>query len=531
MPASDHSPWTHRLTWRVAALWMVVLALGLAVTGIVIALQQARSLAVRLMAPAEAQAHHIAGTALKQFDKQLLAAVSAVASHVQTNADQRWTPPAVFPTWVDGLFLWNGRELGVIEPSSSRTEESRAFAEARLAVWLQRPTGRTTPRIEIFYDSTDADPLVLACLISTDPNGQPLAVAARIDLQHLRSDLVEPLLSTDSGLELVRSRAGVSFLPWSQRLLSAMRFWEIRPSAAFIREQQRTVLGQTLVHVGLAVLALITLLAAMWVLVHVVRRDMALAKMKANFVADVSHELKTPLSLIRMFGETLQAGRVTSEQKRQEYYEIITRESTRLSNLINNILDFARIEAGHRDYALEPTDIAKVVRETYEVYRMQLEQSGFEHHLTAAASLPMVDADRDAIAQALINLIHNAIKYSGDDRYLTIDLTEDVRRGRRGVLISVHDRGIGIRPEDRAHLFDGFFRATDARVREQGGTGLGLALVKHIVDGHGGLLDVESRLVKGSTFRIFLPASEHGEGGEGGPPRVGADEFGFDRHH
>lgn len=528
MPAIDHTPWSHRLTGRVAAFWMVVLALGLAVIGIVIALQQARSLAVRLMAPAEAQAHHIAETALKRFDKQLLAAVSAVASHVQTDAERPWTPPAVFPTWVDGLFSWNGQELGVIAPSSRRTEESRAFAEVRLAQWLQRPTGQTTPRVEILYDSAEPEPVALACLRSTDPDGQPMAVAARIDLQRLRLDLVEPLLSTDSGLELVRSHAGVSFLPWSQRLLSAMRFWEIRPTKAFIREQQRTVLGQTLVHVGLAVLALITLLAAMWILAHVVQRDMALAKMKANFVADVSHELKTPLSLIRLFGETLQSGRVTSEEKRQEYYEIITRESTRLSNLINNILDFARIEAGHREYALEPTDIAQVVRETYEVYRTQLEHSGFEHHLTAAASLPTVEADRDAIAQALINLIQNAIKYSGEDRYLAIDVSEDVRRGRRGVLISVHDRGIGIRPEDRAHLFDGFFRAADSRVREQGGTGLGLALVKHIVDGHGGLLDVESRLVKGSTFRIFLPAAEHKEGGAGGPSVAGAEDSGVD---
>jgi signal transduction histidine kinase len=121
--------------------------------------------------------------------------------------------------------------------------------------------------------------------------------------------------------------------------------------------------------------------------------------------------------------------------------------------------------------------------------------------------LPPVDADGDAIAQILVNLIHNAIKYSADERYVGIDVAADVRRGRRGVLISVHDRGIGIRPEDRAHLTDSFFRASDDRVRQRGGTGLGLALVKHIVEAHHGSLDVESRLVKGSTFRVFLPAS------------------------
>ena len=279
------------------------------------------------------------------------------------------------------------------------------------------------------------------------------------------------------------------------------------------REQESPVIRPTLVYLGLTILALVTLVVAMWVLVRVVRREMALVEMKANFVADVSHELKTPLALIRLFGETLQSGRVTSEEKRQEYYAIITRESTRLSNLINNILDFARIEAGCKEYTLQTTDIADVVRDTFEAYRAQLEDNGFEHHLTVADSLPRVDADRDAIAQALINLMNNAVKYSGQERYLAIDLTEDTRRDRHGVLISVHDRGIGIRPEDRARLFDGFFRAPDGRVREKGGTGLGLALVKHIVEIHNGSLDVESRLVKGSTFRIFLPASEREIGG------------------
>lgn len=508
MPATDHSPWSHRFTWRNAALWMVVLALGLAVIGIVVALQQARSLSVRLMAPAEAQARHIADTALNQFEKHLSAAMSAVKVHLQEDAGGAWKPPAAFPNWLDGLFEWNGSRLKVIAQPSLRAETLPAVVEAHLAARLLHPAEKITRKTEILYDSLGSSPFVLACAESTDHDGRPVLIAGHINLQRLKSDLVEPLLPTDSGLELVSSQAGAFYLPWSQRLLSAMRSWEIRPTRAFIREQQKAVLSQTLVYLGLTVLALATLLAAMWVLMRVVRREMKLAAMKANFVADVSHELKTPLSLIRLFGETLQSGRVTSEEKRQEYYEIITRESTRLSNLIDNILDFARIEAGRKEYTFAPTDIADVVRETYDVYRTQLEHHGFEHHLSVAASLPEVDADRDAIAQALINLIHNAIKYSGEERYLAIDVTEDIRRGRRGVLISVHDRGIGIQPEDRAHLFDGFFRASDSRVREQGGTGLGLALVKHIVDGHHGSLDVESRLVKGSTFRIFLPAAK-----------------------
>lgn len=259
--------------------------------------------------------------------------------------------------------------------------------------------------------------------------------------------------------------------------------------------------------VALNGLPVVVLAVGMWFLGRVVRREVALAEMKANFVADVSHELKTPLALIRLFAETLQSGRVLAPEKKHEYYSVIVRESTRLTNLINNILDFARIEAGRKEYTFQATDVGKVVKETYETYRPQLEHERFEHHLVVAEDLPRVDADPDAIAQVVVNLLNNAIKYSQDDRFVAIDVTRDTRRGRRGVLLSVHDRGIGIRPEDRAHLTEGFFRARDPRVRERGGTGLGLALVEEIVAAHHGSLDIETRLVKGSTFRVFLPAS------------------------
>lgn len=286
-----------------------------------------------------------------------------------------------------------------------------------------------------------------------------------------------------------------------------------RPTEDFVEQQERTIISYTLVYLGLTAAALGTLLVAMGMLLRLVRREMALAELKANFVADVSHELKTPLALIRLYAETLESGRIPTDEKRREYLCVILRESNRLTNLINNILDFARIEAGRKEYDLQPTDVAEVVRETFETYCPQLEQEGFAHRLVVAPSLPRVDADRNAIAQIVINLLNNAIKYSKDEKDVSIELAPDTRRGRRGVLISIHDRGIGIRPEDRARLTEGFFRAADPRVREQGGTGLGLALVKYIVDMHQGSLDIETRLVKGSTFRVFLPASA----GEGSP--------------
>jgi signal transduction histidine kinase len=286
--------------------------------------------------------------------------------------------------------------------------------------------------------------------------------------------------------------------------------WSLQPSAAFLQEQETLVFGQTLTYVALTALALLALLVAMWLLARAAKRDMALAQLKSNFVADVSHELKTPLAVIRLYAETLQSGRPLDETKRMEYYTVIERESTRLTNLIDNILDFARIEAGRQAYRFRPTDIAAVVRERYDAYRGQLDHQGFIHRLSIAESLPPVHADPEAIGQALLNLISNAVKYSADEKFLAVKVTADTRRDRQGVVISVEDHGIGISAADRARVFEGFFRADDGRVHLRGGTGLGLALVKNIVDAHGGVLSVESRLVKGTAFRLFLPAGRQG---------------------
>jgi signal transduction histidine kinase len=461
------------------------------------------------MAPLETQAADIADRALHTFDTQTRGAIETVAKYIYEESQAEWVPPSSFPRWLDGLYVWDGEKLTVVSASTDARGGIDAAIEAQLRTRFETPVEAPEPNVDLSYGFLNDTPLILACLKSTAGDGTPVVIAGKISLPRLRSALIEPLLPSMSGLELVVSKPDVRHAPWSQRLLSAMRYWEIKPTDAFVRSQQKTVLYQTLFHLSLTLFALVTLLLAMWVLVRVVRREMALTQMKANFVADVSHELKTPLALIRMFGETLQSGRVTSEEKRREYYDIITRESTRLTNLIENILDFARIDSGRKLYNLQPTDIAAVVRQTYDTYKAQLDHAGFKHHYTTADSLPLVDADADAIAQAMINLMSNAIKYSQEDRYLGIELTNDTRRGGPGVLISVHDHGIGIKPQDRAQLFDGFFRAGDARVREQRGAGLGLALVKHIVDYHGGSIDVESRLVKGTTFQVFLPASEN----------------------
>jgi len=521
--------WKNRETiWRISRLWLVVLALGMAVVGISFALMQARSFTGQIRQAAEAQAARIAQDARTRFDQQLSTLTRELAAGAARSHSRPWMPPVALPDWVDGVLFWNGTRLITLTPPDENGAELDALLELTesclAALPFDNPEFWNMPDPGVYHDEFQGRPFVLAYRPVFGTAIDVSAIAVRIDVAALKSSVIEPLLPPNSSLEVVPvDRLATA---WTVPITGVLRYWAIKPTESFLTSQRNTVIRQTAFYLLLTVLSLATLLIAMWFLVRVAKHEVALAKLKANFVADVSHELKTPLALIRMFGETLQSGRVTSEEKRNEYYEIITREATRLTNLINNILDFARIEAGKKQYNLQPTDVAAVVRQTYHTYASQLEHADFEYHFSAEPDLPTVNADPDAISQAVLNLVNNAQKYSDDDRYVAIDVTADTRRGRRGVLISVHDRGMGIRPEDRARLVEGFFRASDEQVRERAGTGLGLSLVRHIVQAHGGSLHVESRLVKGSTFRIFLPeladATETEDGGSATRPEAGA---------
>jgi signal transduction histidine kinase len=232
-----------------------------------------------------------------------------------------------------------------------------------------------------------------------------------------------------------------------------------------------------------------------------VSRELALAKVKSDFVSNVSHELRTPLALIRLYAETLELGRLSSPGKHQEYYEIIRKESERLSSLINNILDFSRIEAGKKEYSFRETDMADLVRSTLDSYRFEIEQNGFEFEQKIDNNLPPLRVDREAIARSLLNLVNNAVKYSATEKYLGVHLYQ--RNG--GVNLEVVDHGIGIPLKEQIKIFEKFYRVGDPLVHNTKGSGLGLSLVRHIVQAHGGVVAVESAPGLGSKFIITLP--------------------------
>lgn len=262
-------------------------------------------------------------------------------------------------------------------------------------------------------------------------------------------------------------------------------------------------LGQTWVRRSFMILGFLSLMIIGGLVLtrHIVNKELALARLKSDFVSNVSHELRTPLALIRLYAETLELGRIATPDKKQQYYRIIRKESERLTALINNILDFSRIEAGRKEYEFRNTDIAELVRNTLESYRYQIEQQGFAFEENIDPNLPAVPVDREAIARALVNLVNNALKYSSDEKFLGVKLYRD----QSVVKLEVADHGIGITRRDQSKIFEKFYRAGDPLVHNTKGSGLGLSLVRHITQAHGGDIAVESTPGKGSRFILSLP--------------------------
>jgi signal transduction histidine kinase len=230
--------------------------------------------------------------------------------------------------------------------------------------------------------------------------------------------------------------------------------------------------------------------------------ELRLARQKSSFVANVSHELKTPLTSIRMYAEMLQEGRQRDPVRRRQYLGTIVEESRRLTRLVNRVLDFASLERGRRRYAFQPLDPEALCRGVLDNERPRLEQAGFSLSFKAPGGRQAeVRGDKEALAQVLLNLLSNAEKYSAGRRQITVELSQASGRTR----IRVLDRGQGIPAGAARHLFKEFYRADDSLTNPVQGSGLGLAIARRIVRDHGGELSYLPRSGGGSIFQVELP--------------------------
>jgi two-component system phosphate regulon sensor histidine kinase PhoR len=287
--------------------------------------------------------------------------------------------------------------------------------------------------------------------------------------------------------------------------------WRVQVSPLAGEELASRVQNRRLLEMTMVSLSAIVIIIAAIAIVLVAEKERRISALKSEFVANVSHELKTPLALVRMFAEMLQSGRIQTDAKKQEYLDVIVRESERLSALIENVLDFARLERGRGSYEFSEGDVGDAITRAANVYRYRAEREGVTLDVDIADDLPRARIDERAIQLAVINLVDNALKYAPDGKAIRIRAAYEEETSQ--VRVDVIDAGPGVPPEERGRIFERFVRlprrdagASTSRPPVRG-SGIGLALVKHIAESHGGRAWVESEVGKGSTFSFSIPAS------------------------
>jgi len=301
---------------------------------------------------------------------------------------------------------------------------------------------------------------------------------------HVELDMKHPFVATEIG--------------------EALPHWEVAAYLVNPMQVQQAARTVTLT-LGLLILLLIVAIGVgSWVIVHCLNKELRLARQKTDFVSNVSHELKTPLTSIRMFSELLADARATEKDKQRTYLNIIAAEAARLTRLIDNVLDFSRMERGEKKYNFQPCDATEVARNAAETFRPHLESSGFKFDSSLPDKPIPVQGDRDALSQIIVNLLSNAEKYSNGRKEISLQV-ERKETPVPHAEIKVLDRGSGVPQGSEEKIFEKFYRAHDSLSSGIQGSGLGLTIARQIARAHGGNIVYEPREGGGSCFNLWLP--------------------------
>jgi signal transduction histidine kinase len=284
-------------------------------------------------------------------------------------------------------------------------------------------------------------------------------------------------------------------------------FPETLPKMKLLLSENRPGFVTTLMKAGSGIylfafilIVLLMLLGFVFIL-YTLNVELRLNKLKSEFISNVSHELKSPLTSIHMMTEMLHHNRVENEERKAEYYSAMLEESEHLSHLINNILDFSRIDEDRKKYEFIDLDPDKLIREFLKSIREMIRETGFEISYSCPNKVSVFRADRNAILQVLYNLVDNAIKFSGTSRKIDVNLVFKDNE----IQLSVKDYGIGISIKDQEKIFERFYRCRESQRLGIRGSGIGLTIVKKIVEDHGGYLSLDSRPGEGSMFTVRIP--------------------------
>jgi signal transduction histidine kinase len=381
---------------------------------------------------------------------------------------------------------------------ASRDSEAPALALAEAAAWLAERNGRDTPdsgRASIVRHNR-----LVTILWSEGPDGLRALVAGPQYLERKWLSAAAPLADTlrvavslnevGAGPAVTVRSASATGLPWPVVVTA-------RDTAAELEEfagRRRLLLG------ALGLLAVVVG-AGIYFVARAYARELAVMRLQSEFVSAVSHEFRTPLTSLRQLSETLNEGRPLADERRAAYYQALDRSTSRLQKLVEGLLDFGRMESGAMVYRKRDVDPAALVTTVVDEFRREAGDRGRRIELNAAEGLPSVQADAEALARAIWNLLDNAEKYSPAGTTIRVD----VEREDDGIAVRVQDRGPGIPAAERRAILRKFVRGSAADATHIKGTGIGLAMVTHIVDAHGGSLRVESAPGEGSTFSIVLP--------------------------
>jgi signal transduction histidine kinase/tetratricopeptide (TPR) repeat protein len=245
----------------------------------------------------------------------------------------------------------------------------------------------------------------------------------------------------------------------------------------------------------------VVLISGALLISRTIAQEMAILRLKSDFVSSVSHEFKSPLTSIKALAERLRDGKVKDSERMKQYFSVITQDADRLTHLVRNILDFSKIEEGKKEYEFEETDIARLVTQKIEDFRREEIAKEMSIQTRISEDIPHLDVDKEALSQALNNLLDNAVKFSAGRKKIEVILKKE----NANVIIEVKDKGIGIPADDLNKIFDKFYQGHKSVRQTAKGTGLGLTLVKHTIEAHGGRVEVKSRAGEGSTFSVILP--------------------------